>query len=116
VADLDLPRDQDLVADRAREYQRLWLDDRLDEANAQWSDPNRIVEQWTRAGRIAELLTPLLDDEATAVRYAAASYLIRESPSERAWEVLQDVHDQRTPADFVFKMFAKLLLMENGRL
>ena len=114
--DFDLISDQEMVARQAREFQRLWLADRLDEAHIEWDVVDSIVERWKAAGRMSEFLTPLLDHELTAVRYMAAVYLANQTHSERSWEVMREIYGRTVPEDFVFRELARLSLMENGRL
>jgi hypothetical protein len=116
MADLDLERDQKAFAQQAKEYRQQWLADLPDEADSQWDESTRIAQRWAASGRACELLTPLLDDPSTAVRYSAASCLTRLCPSERAWDALHEVRERATPDEVIFKVWAGALLKMAGRM
>ena len=66
----------------------VWAGD-ADAANLQTAAGDVIVATWRGAGRLGELLGPLLQDPSPEVRYAAASHLLGTELSVRATSVLE---------------------------
>jgi hypothetical protein len=112
--DLDIDRDRETIVRTAQEFHRRYLARSL--SDDAWAPAIQVAAAWSEAGRIDELLRPLLEHEATAVRYAAAAYLIQYAPSEQAWSVLANIHAHRVREDGFYKTQAGFLLRQSGRL
>ena len=67
------------------------LDGNTSLANKKSVAGDSLADDWAKAGRIEDLLGPLLDDEAEGVRFAAASHLLTSGLSGRAIEVLLEL-------------------------
>ncbi len=84
----------------------------VDDANALTAESEAIVEYWVSAGRAHQLLAPMLDSNSVEVRYAAAAFLARYSPSDRAWQTLTAISEGHH--GFI-STSAELLLMNRPR-
>lgn len=75
----------------AKDY---WIDIRegnSKQANIKERANRLIVGNWTAAGDVVEILTPLLIDSSSAVRFAAAAYLIKTNANIQAQSVLKNL-------------------------
>lgn len=62
-------------------------------ANGKESANRKIVSQWTKAGSAIDILSPLLSHSSSAVRLAAAGYLIKTDAKDQAVSVLRNLKE-----------------------
>ena len=88
---LNLSEARQAYAEHATGYWSEIRNSDSEAANRHTEAGDVIVSAWTGAGRLTELLEPLLQDSSAQVRYASASDLLGTELSDRAIAVLEEL-------------------------
>ncbi|MGH3383627.1 MAG: hypothetical protein ACRDO1_03530 [Nocardioidaceae bacterium] len=92
---MDAERDREAFRQHVRESDRYVAEHDVKRANAETDALTRVGTPWQAAGRLLELLSPLMDgSEPRNVRFAAASYLFHAGHESDAAPTLDEIRNE----------------------